>query len=437
MNWDGRAKRGTSIETPNLPPSGFSSHVLSFSLSTLEPVGVDPLSTGQLPDPSCVPAENNSPDQAPVTPASYGAGINGFPESPPTTHDFSYTNRTSPIMSPPSQIHEMVTKWPEHTAQLTVAQDTTPHYPTARQGSLDHVPYPSPEETCSSISSLNTLSFTPTSVSQPTSFLRQSADIDKTSSERNLLPDRFPKRARLHPPFSTDPFGIYGRDCSHMEGSIQSPGNLSLDPDILPGTKPSLSKSSASVSTPGDLFTNVTDEHLVSDTSPGVSCGSAMGMSHTSPESPNAEATPNVSKRKWQAYLSNVEDNYGFDCGRPDLDLNKNNDHAAIDINSALVAMSSKRRASRVSESVEADTPEEYRYNGLKFGYYGCPVPINLPRHLSPLPSSLLENPVNLMYFHHYLNHTGRMLVPHDCEDNPFVTVMPSSKPVAPAIVPY
>ena len=340
-------------------------------------------------------------------------------------------------MSPPSQIHEMVTKWPEHTAQLTVAQDTTPHYPTARQGSLDHVPYPSPEETCSSISSLNSLSFTPTSVSQPTSFLRQSADIDKTSSERNLLPDRFPKRARLHPPFSTDPFGIYGRDCSHMEGSIQSPGNLSLDPDILPGTKPSLSKSSASVSTPGDLFTNVTDEHLVSDTSPGVSCGSAMGMSHTSPESPNAEATPNVSKRKWQAYLSNVEDNYGFDCGRPDLDLNKNNDHAAIDINSALVAMSSKRRASRVSESVEADTPEEYRYNGLKFGYYGCPVPINLPRHLSPLPSSLLENPVNLMYFHHYLNHTGRMLVPHDCEDNPFVTVMPSSKPVAPAIVPY
>lgn len=427
------------MESPNSQSGDFSSHVLSFPLSSLDPVSLGSVSTGQPTDPSCVAAENNSPDQAPVTPASYGAAINGFPESPPTTHDFNYASKTSPIMSPPSHIHEMTTKWPEHSAQLTVAQEAIPHYPTARQGSLDNVPYPSPEDTCSNISSINAFSFTPTSVSQPTSFLRQSADVDKTSSECDVWPDRLPKRARLHPPLSTDPFGVYGRDCSHMEGSMQCPGNLSLDPDdqLLPGTKPNIPKPSMSVSTPGNLFTDVIGEHLVPGNSLGISRGGAVNVSHISPESPNTEAAPNASsKRKWQAYLNNVEDNYGFDCGRPDLDLNKNNDHAAIDIDSALVSMSSNRRASRVSGSLGPDALGGYSADGIQSGYYEFPVPINLQRHLSPLPSSLLENPINLMYFHHYLNHTGRMLVPHDCEDNPFVTVMPSSKHLAPCVVP-
>jgi hypothetical protein len=32
------------------------------------------------------------------------------------------------------------------------------------------------------------------------------------------------------------------------------------------------------------------------------------------------------------------------------------------------------------------------------------------------------------LYFHHFLNHTARMLVPHNCDNNPFISVLPSSE---------
>jgi hypothetical protein len=32
---------------------------------------------------------------------------------------------------------------------------------------------------------------------------------------------------------------------------------------------------------------------------------------------------------------------------------------------------------------------------------------------------------MNLLYFHHFIYHTGRILVPHDCPENPFRTVLP------------
>lgn len=34
---------------------------------------------------------------------------------------------------------------------------------------------------------------------------------------------------------------------------------------------------------------------------------------------------------------------------------------------------------------------------------------------------------MNLLYFHHFLNHTARILVPHDCERNPFRLILPES----------
>lgn len=130
---------------------------------------------------------------------------------------------------------------------------------------------------------------------------------------------------------------------------------------------------------------------------------------------------------KWQAYLTSVTDNYGLDCGRPDRDLALNNDHAAIDISAALDMINSRGRSeeSRLSPTYRS-TPAAQ--NADYSGYYANPVPINIPRYLSPLPSTLLENPINLVYFHHFLNHTSRMLVPHDCDSNPFMSVLPASK---------
>lgn len=45
---------------------------------------------------------------------------------------------------------------------------------------------------------------------------------------------------------------------------------------------------------------------------------------------------------------------------------------------------------------------------------------------------------MNLLYFHHFIDHTARILVPHDCEKNPFRTILPGSKNAAILyIVPY
>lgn len=129
-----------------------------------------------------------------------------------------------------------------------------------------------------------------------------------------------------------------------------------------------------------------------------------------------------TSEERWHVYLNSVTDNYGLDYGGKDLDLNKNDDHAAIDVGHALQLIGLHCRP-QVSFGSQESSPGPLRYS-----YYSSPVPVDIPRYLSPLPSTLLKNPVNLMYFHHFINHTARMLVPHDCEDNYFVSVLPSSK---------
>lgn len=60
-----------------------------------------------------------------------------------------------------------------------------------------------------------------------------------------------------------------------------------------------------------------------------------------------------------------------------------------------------------------------------KGGYYVKPVQIRIPKSLEPLPPILMENKMNLLYFHHFINHTARILVPHDCEKNPFRQILP------------
>ena len=121
--------------------------------------------------------------------------------------------------------------------------------------------------------------------------------------------------------------------------------------------------------------------------------------------SPSATPRPHVS-----ASTSELID-YGYDDGRPDLDLARNDDFAAVD---RVLPV----RLSRTNPGVPAFA---------QAGYYALAVPIRIPRDLIPLPSALYHNPINLMYFHHFINHTAKILVPHDCADNPFATVLPAS----------
>ncbi|KAL8932049.1 MAG: hypothetical protein Q9211_006557 [Gyalolechia sp. 1 TL-2023] len=122
---------------------------------------------------------------------------------------------------------------------------------------------------------------------------------------------------------------------------------------------------------------------------------------------------------------------YGIDRGFPDLDVPKNNDSTALSGASPSLA-----RSDSFNPSFEGDDqgylPPEFGF-GLygnnstqdQGGYYASPVTVTIPRGLLPLPSVLQDSPMNLLYFHHFLNHTARILVPHDCSANPFKNILP------------
>ncbi|KAL8756613.1 MAG: hypothetical protein Q9184_004449, partial [Pyrenodesmia sp. 2 TL-2023] len=122
---------------------------------------------------------------------------------------------------------------------------------------------------------------------------------------------------------------------------------------------------------------------------------------------------------------------YGIDRGFPDLDVPRNNDSAALSGASPLMARPDSLDF-RLDNAGDEYFPPEFGF-GLygnnstqdQGGYYAKPVTVTIPRGLLPLPSVLQDNPMNLLYFHHFLNHTARILVPHDCSANPFRNILP------------
>ena len=123
---------------------------------------------------------------------------------------------------------------------------------------------------------------------------------------------------------------------------------------------------------------------------------------------------------------------YGIDRGFPDLDLPRNNDMIALTgVTPTMATVDLDRN--------EADISNEDLFSEFGFGlnacegfnegpaYYANPVTVSISRSLEPLPPTLQDNPMNLLYFHHFVNHTARMLVPHDCSENPFKSILPQS----------
>ena len=127
--------------------------------------------------------------------------------------------------------------------------------------------------------------------------------------------------------------------------------------------------------------------------------------------------------------------NYGLDRGIPDLDIPDNDDAIAL---SGLSPPkdSSSHSLSEVDDTVDGISfPPEFGF-GLSAldsaqgerGYYAQPVQVEIPKSLGMLPATLQGNSMNLLYFHHFLNHTARILVPHDCSENPFKNILPQSR---------
>ena len=114
---------------------------------------------------------------------------------------------------------------------------------------------------------------------------------------------------------------------------------------------------------------------------------------------------------------------YGITKGLPDLDIPKNDDAHALDQVSPILTNAEV-------DSQDRDAPPEFGFglSSNKITYYSDHVPVKLSRTLLPLPQLLLDNPMNLMYFHFFQEFTARILVPHDCPANPFKLILPQSK---------
>lgn len=116
---------------------------------------------------------------------------------------------------------------------------------------------------------------------------------------------------------------------------------------------------------------------------------------------------------------------YGYDNGQPDEDIGQNDDAKAIMGYSPIDSQGGPECASEdtTRESLASDFGFGMRETG---NYYERRIEVRISKELEPLPPKLRQNPMNILYFHHFLNHTARVLVPHDDpQSNPFRTVLP------------
>ncbi|KAJ5924281.1 hypothetical protein N7466_008468 [Penicillium verhagenii] len=392
LNWGGRSKKA-SVDSPSSQSSGYAGTIISFP--DIAPTSaVNSNSMPRSANGNSVDGFVNFHSSDLGSPGAISPPSIGIFESPklPAGPDCGH--------SPGQTDVQFASTWPEQ----------SPLTPPVSSGALAHYPFgPGFHETFSAaadqgvgLRSLSAFAFPSNSVSQPVSFLRSSVDAAGDASDQNKSP---------HGSISQDEHSIgysIGEMVHHHQHSPRMSNGMSISALMLNSHEP-MARSNAP-SSPGDRMTPF--NHQV-DTGAN-DCN----------DNDQAARESFAAQSRWQAYLTSVTDNYGLDSGRPDRDVALNNDHAAIDVHPSLEVISTR------SLSEEASPRSYPTPSGLQTadftGYYAAPVPINIPRYLSPLPSSLLGNPINLMYFHHFLNHTSRMLVPHDCDNNPFTSVLPS-----------
>ncbi|KAE8151621.1 C6 zinc finger domain protein [Aspergillus avenaceus] len=440
LNWGGRTRRRSSVDSPNSQSSGQSGQlVLACSPSDmLSPVvSTPPFKSSDVPDYSMVQdqtAESLFWEAGFMGEVALGRtyprGLHDIQESsvvPDQSSNLSTrtTGKSSVDLRPSSSGKDVATEWTDicsHTARSEKTSSTYLH-------SLHDCPYPSPAGAGSGIDAFTQFYYSPDITSRPNSFLRRSADVPGQPLQHSS-PELAHSNTCSQYPSPTDADSMYAcfesqssPDRHETKGSpddsqfFASPGDT--DP-ITSCTEAYLTKiMNRPMVSNSNLQCHSQDPSIAADIELS---GVGQGYNHTEGRSRE--------EMKWQAYLVSVTDNYGLDSGRPDLDLNQNNDHSAIDINYALDLINMHHEFSPGSslKGSPGDAMSRVSLDYTKYagGYYASPVPINIPRYLSPLPPSLVRTPINLMYFHHFLNHTARMLVPHDCGSNPFVSVLPS-----------
>lgn len=411
LNWGGRTRRRSSVDSP-----GSQSGSLSFSFS-LSPLGL-PQECSTVPAPRFKPTglEENTAQDVPARALLWEAGHAGEISIgrtyPSRLHDIQ-DSATAPDQSlnPPTCTTDRAP------VDMDLSREDAPDNPVPNSFGDPH--YHAPLNTGSSISALLNFNLPSGPDSQPISFIRPSMDVPEYPlNQSSGLPDY--QNISGSPPVDMGPTGA-------SDSPSDSHGTLSprsLDTSLFTSSTPGDQKESPDMFLPGPFDGHPGAgpdrvKHARSD-----SFCARLGNSRVTFD----EYRSLTNSEKWHAYLTSVTDHYGMDCGRPDTDLGNNDDHSAIDINDALGTVQSQT-TSKVSSPETIQTEDGHdSASGCKYDYYASHVAINIPRYLSPLPPSLVNVPINLMYFHHFLNHTARVLVTHDCGDNPFSSVLPSSK---------
>ncbi|KAI9756495.1 MAG: hypothetical protein M4579_003834 [Chaenotheca gracillima] len=181
------------------------------------------------------------------------------------------------------------------------------------------------------------------------------------------------------------------------------PGRGSISSQVSPDLR-RLSVNSLLSAPPGDAYTMQMAERLDSEASISPTLRNRIALK-------NADGTTT----------------YGLDRGFPDLDLGLNEDQNAISAITPAVLDDAAQKQLGSEDYVPNEFGFGIQAKNIAFekgDYYANPVPVKIPRSFQHLPP-ILENPMNLLYFHHFLNHTARILVPHDCSENPFRIILP------------
>jgi hypothetical protein len=193
----------------------------------------------------------------------------------------------------------------------------------------------------------------------------------------------------------------------------KSPGHRFLAaPGQFPDT-PHTTASSASDDPNSRIFWKTSSQRFSPDDGRRGSVPVSSLLIDTPPEHQDAVGQRRINVKE------SISTFFGYDRGNPDLDVDLNDDSNAI-VGSPAIQSSTMVDGASIGQTVAmAFEPG---------GYYARPVPIKIPKLLLPLPDQLLNNHMNLLYFHHFLNHTARILVPLDCPINPYRSVLPRSK---------
>lgn len=350
------------------------------------------------------------------------------------------TTEFNPSILPPPPPLLRAPQWNESAGAAPMAETT----PLSGQHSMRNLltTYPSPAESGFGSPSLNSTGMytfnghslhmpPPMPTSNPITF-QESVNSPYNSNKRMKLSPRTEAFGRTAANYQRA--GSYGPNDIDEGPRVQfNPNTPTFFPSYLSNP---LTPATSSTHTQDNEDRRISVSSLLSE-DPEPEDGKSSNQNDQNAVSGTEEQIPRRGSLHQRMVSYSETETYGQDRGNVDLDIPRNNDTMAIS------GMSPSEHSDFEAWLNDTDLGVPEFGFGLvsretvfaKGGYYSSPVPIKISRKLEPLPRTLSENPMNLLYFHHFLNHTARILVPHDCPENPFKTILPKSKFAAPLLL--